>query len=83
MILPGCQDTGTAICMGRHKNLFLIINKFKYYQFNVKGKRGQEVWTDGNDEAHISRGVYNTYTKRNLRYSQVAPLDMYTEKKYN
>lgn len=38
------------------------------------------MWTDGNDEEHISRGVYNTYTKRNLRYSQVAPLDMYTEK---
>lgn len=59
MILPGCQDTGTAICMG---------------------KKGQHVWTDGNDEEHISRGVYNTYTKRNLRYSQVAPLDMYVEK---
>jgi fumarate hydratase, class I len=30
---------------------------------------------------HISKGVYNTYTNRNLRYSQVAPLDMFTEKK--
>lgn len=58
MILPGCQDTGTAICMG---------------------KKGQYVWTEGRDEEAISRGVYNTYTKRNLRYSQVAPMDMYKE----
>ena len=57
-ILPGCQDTGTAI---------------------VQGKRGQYVWTDGNDEEHLSRGVFDTYTGTNLRYSQVAPLDMYTE----
>lgn len=49
-ILPGCQDTGTAI---------------------VAGKRGQYVWTDGRDEEHISRGVFDTYTKTNLRYSQV------------
>ncbi|XP_014672575.1 PREDICTED: fumarate hydratase class I, aerobic-like [Priapulus caudatus] len=58
MVLPGCQDTGTAICMG---------------------KRGQNVWTEGNDEEAISKGIYNTYTQRNLRYSQVAPLDMYKE----
>lgn len=58
MILPGCQDTGTAICMG---------------------KKGQYVWTTGNDEEAISRGVYNTYTSKNLRYSQVSPLDMFTE----
>ncbi|CAL1529805.1 unnamed protein product [Lymnaea stagnalis] len=58
MILPGCQDTGTAICMG---------------------KKGQYVWTTGNDMEAISRGIYNTYTKKNLRYSQVAPLDMFTE----
>jgi len=57
--LPGCQDTGTAICMG---------------------KRGQNVFTDGDDEAHLSRGVYDAYTKRNLRYSQVAPLTMFEEK---
>lgn len=57
-ILPGCQDTGTAI---------------------ISAKRGQYVLTDGNDEEHLSKGVYNTYTKRNLRYSQVAPLDMYKE----
>jgi fumarate hydratase class I len=57
-ILPGCQDTGTAIVMG---------------------KRGQYVWTDGEDEQHLSQGVFDTYTKTSLRYSQVAPLDMFTE----
>ncbi|XP_035697776.1 fumarate hydratase class I, aerobic-like [Branchiostoma floridae] len=57
-VLPGCQDTGTAIIMG---------------------KKGQYVWTDGNDEEHLARGVYNTYTQKNLRYSQVAPLDMFKE----
>ena len=58
MVLPGCQDTGTAIVMG---------------------KRGHDVWTDGRDEEHIARGVYETYTERNLRYSQVSPTDMFTE----
>ncbi|XP_030843054.1 uncharacterized protein LOC105447566 [Strongylocentrotus purpuratus] len=58
MVLPGCQDTGTAIMMG---------------------KRGQNVWTDERDEEHLSRGVYNTYTQKNLRYSQVSPLDMFKE----
>jgi len=58
MILPGCQDTGTGIVMG---------------------KRGQQVWTEGNDEEALSRGVYNAYTKRNLRYSQVAPQSMFKE----
>lgn len=57
-VLPGCQDTGTAI---------------------ISGKRGHNVITDGNDEEHLSHGVYDTYTKTNLRYSQVAPLDMYKE----
>ncbi|MFZ2870185.1 fumarate hydratase [Zavarzinia sp.] len=59
MVLPSCQDTGTAIIMG---------------------KRGQYVWTDGKDEEAISRGVARTYTETNLRYSQMAPLDMYKEK---
>ncbi|CDI98697.1 fumarate hydratase class I [Echinococcus multilocularis] len=59
MILPSCQDTGTAIVMG---------------------KKGQYVWTNEDDGAALSRGIYNTYTRRNLRYSQVAPLDMFTEK---
>eukprot|EP01111_Echinosteliopsis_oligospora_P017636 TRINITY_DN7716_c0_g1_i2.p1 TRINITY_DN7716_c0_g1~~TRINITY_DN7716_c0_g1_i2.p1 ORF type:complete len:594 (+),score=198.51 TRINITY_DN7716_c0_g1_i2:89-1870(+) len=58
-ILPGCQDTGTAI---------------------VLGKKGQHVWvTDGDDSSALSKGVYDTYTGTNLRYSQVAPLDMWTE----
>lgn len=57
-ILPFCQDTGTAIIMG---------------------KKGQRVWTDFNDEEALSEGVYNTYTKENLRYSQNAPLSMYQE----
>jgi fumarate hydratase class I len=57
-ILPGCQDTGTAI---------------------IKAKRGQFILTAGNDEAAISRGVYVTYKSDNLRYSQMAPLDMYRE----
>ena len=57
-ILPFCQDTGTAIIMG---------------------KKGQQVWTGGNDEEALSKGVYKTYTEENLRYSQNAPLDMYKE----
>src|ERR1700730_1606925 len=56
--LPMCQDTGTAIVMG---------------------KRGQQVLTDGRDEQHIARGVYDAYTKLNLRYSQLAPLTMWDE----
>jgi fumarate hydratase, class I len=58
-VLPMCQDTGTAIVMG---------------------KRGQQVLTDGRDEEHVARGVYDAYTKLNLRYSQLAPLTMWDEK---
>jgi fumarate hydratase, class I len=58
-VLPMCQDTGTAIVMG---------------------KRGQHVLTDGDDERHIARGVYDAYTRLNLRYSQLAPLTMWEEK---
>ena len=58
-ILPMCQDTGTAIVMG---------------------KRGQYVLTDGNDEEPISRGVYDAYTRLNLRYSQMAPVTMWDER---
>lgn len=58
-ILPFCQDTGTAI---------------------VVGKKGQKVWTGCCDEEALSLGVYNTYTKENLRYSQTVALDMFTEK---
>jgi fumarate hydratase class I len=56
--LPFCQDTGTAI---------------------IVGKKGQQVWTEGNDEEALSKGVYKTYTEENLRYSQNVPLDMYKE----
>mmetsp|Transcript_3310 Transcript_3310/g.9463 ORF Transcript_3310/g.9463 Transcript_3310/m.9463 type:complete len:576 (+) Transcript_3310:3-1730(+) len=42
-------------------------------------KRGQYVLTDGDDEAHISKGIFDAYTTTNLRYSQVAPLDMFKE----
>jgi fumarate hydratase class I len=58
-VLPMCQDTGTAIVMG---------------------KRGQQVLTDGRDEEHISRGIYDAYTTLNLRYSQLAPLTMWEER---
>jgi len=58
-VLPMCQDTGTAIVMG---------------------KRGRYVMTDGTDEEAIARGVFDAYTKLNLRYSQLAPLTMYEEK---
>jgi fumarate hydratase, class I len=58
-VLPMCQDTGTAIVMG---------------------KRGQHVLTDGRDSEHISRGVYDAYTELNLRYSQLAPMTMFTER---
>lgn len=46
----------------------------------IKGERGQHVLTPGPDEAALSRGVYNAYTKLNLRYSQNSPLSMYEEK---
>lgn len=58
-LLPFCQDTGTAI---------------------ILGKKGQQVWTGGGDEEALSKGVYLAYTENNLRYSQNAPLDMFTEK---
>jgi fumarate hydratase, class I len=58
-VLPMCQDTGTAIVMG---------------------KRGQQVLTDGRDEEHIARGVYDAYTRLNLRYSQLAPVTMWEER---
>ena len=57
-ILPMCQDTGTAIIMG---------------------KKGQNVWVKGDDEAAISDGVLKTYTESNLRYSNVSPLSMFQE----
>jgi fumarate hydratase, class I len=45
----------------------------------VFAKKGQQVWTGGNDAEAISRGVYECYTKENLRYSQTVPLDMWQE----
>jgi len=57
-VLPGCQDTGTAICLG---------------------KKGQFCFSF-DDEKHFSHGIFDAYTKRNLRYSQVSPVSMFTEK---
>ena len=45
----------------------------------IHGEKGQQVWTDFEDEEALSRGVYNTFTQDNLRYSQNAPLNMYDE----
>jgi fumarate hydratase class I len=57
--LPTCQDTGTAIVMG---------------------KKGENVFTGSNDAEHLSKGIFNTYAQRNLRYSQVVPFTMTQEK---
>jgi fumarate hydratase, class I len=57
-VLPMCQDTGTAIIMG---------------------KKGRLVFTDGNDEAALAEGARDAYLKRNLRYSQLAPISMFEE----
>ena len=46
---------------------------------SIFAKKGQQVWTDSNDAAQLARGVYECYTAENLRYSQVAPLDMFKE----
>src|SRR5580693_535305 len=45
----------------------------------VFAKKGEQVWTGANDAEWLSRGVYECFTKENLRYSQVAPLDMWNE----
>ncbi|MFO7578388.1 MAG: fumarate hydratase [Pelovirga sp.] len=45
----------------------------------IIAKKGQQVWTGGNDAEQLSAGVYRTYTEENLRYSQTVPLDMYKE----
>jgi fumarate hydratase class I len=45
----------------------------------VIGKKGQAVWTGADDAEKISEGIYKTYTEENLRYSQMAPLDMFRE----
>ncbi len=46
----------------------------------VYAKKGQQVWTEGNDYKALTKGIYKTYTEEYLRYSQVIPFDMYTEK---
>ncbi|OFX83629.1 MAG: fumarate hydratase [Bacteroidetes bacterium GWF2_33_16] len=46
----------------------------------IVAKKGQKIWTGANDEEALSKGVYKTYTEKNLRYSQTIPLDMYKEK---
>jgi fumarate hydratase class I len=45
----------------------------------VKGKKGQFVFTGGGDEEAVAKGVYDTYLTSNLRYSQMAALNMYDE----
>jgi fumarate hydratase class I len=57
--LPWCQDTGTAI---------------------IIGKKGEDVYTGVNDAEHLSRGIYETFQKKNLRYSQIVPFNMFDEK---
>ncbi|MFL6812381.1 MAG: FumA C-terminus/TtdB family hydratase beta subunit, partial [Bradyrhizobium canariense] len=54
-----CQDTGTAIIMG---------------------KKGRLVFTDGDDEGALAEGARDAYLKKNLRYSQLAPVSMFVEK---
>ena len=58
-ILPMCQDTGTALIMG---------------------KKGQYVLTSSKDEVALAQGVYDAFTKLNLRYSQMAPTTTWEEK---
>ena len=45
----------------------------------IFAKKGQQVWTGANDAEWLSKGVYECFTKENLRYSQVAPLDLFKE----
>lgn len=58
-VFPSCQDTGTALVMG---------------------KKGEKCLTGADDAEWLSRGIFQIYQKRNLRYSQLAPLSMYEEK---
>jgi fumarate hydratase class I len=57
-VLPMCQDTGTAIIMG---------------------KKGRMIFTDGSDEGALAEGARDAYLKKNLRYSQLAPVSMFEE----
>ena len=58
-VLPMCQDTGTAIVMG---------------------KKGRSIWTDGTDKTALANGIRDAYEKKNLRYSQLAPISMFEER---
>ncbi|HTO01788.1 MAG TPA: fumarate hydratase [Microthrixaceae bacterium] len=69
MILPSCQDTGTAIVMGK-----------KGQQVWTYDSSDGSVGSPGGDESAIAKGVFRTYTETNLRYSQLAPITMYEEK---
>ena len=57
--LPWCQDTGTAIVIGR---------------------KGESVWTEANDALYLSKGIFETFKEKNLRYSQIVPFSMFEEK---
>ncbi len=59
MEFPSCQDTGTAI---------------------IIGKKGERVMTGADDKEFLSKGVFNTYSQKNLRFSQMAPLSFFEEK---
>lgn len=67
MVLPSCQDTGTAIVMGK-----------KGQQVWTHGGEGDGDAPGGDEEA-LARGIHRTYTETNLRYSQVAPITTYEE----
>ena len=58
-VLPMCQDTGTAIVMG---------------------KKGRRIWTQGTDKTALANGIRDAYEKKNLRYSQLAPISMFEER---
>lgn len=58
-VLPWCQDTGTAI---------------------IIGKKGEDVYTGVNDAEHLSKGIFETFQEKNLRYSQIVPFNMFDEK---
>jgi fumarate hydratase class I len=58
-LLPMCQDTGTAIVMG---------------------KKGLRVFTEGEDESALAEGIRDAYERKNLRYSQLAPISMFEER---
>jgi fumarate hydratase class I len=45
----------------------------------IQGKRGKNVWIEGEEEAYISQGVYDAFTQLNLRYSQISPVSLYEE----